>query len=160
MSWNPFKDVEKAVRKTYKKVIEPVVEPIIDIGKGGKRTEKAVGGAKRFVRPGMKEAKEDNTQRIYQRQYDQLYKRRTAQKFADINLLHASSDQDLMNQAEREFAQSPEMLEDESFVNSLLSAYSTRGAELKSGRTQRKSSLGGGAQAGYCLLYTSDAADE
>ena len=132
MGWKPLKDVVRAV----KNVFDPSQGETFTPGDGGGRQ------ADRSVEQ--------------QRQYNlwlsrSKYSREKAiRSGGDMNLLSATDDKDYMNLAETEFGEN--RLKDDDFVNSLLSAYSTRGAELKSGRTQRKSSLGGGAQAGYSLL--------
>lgn len=129
MGWKPLKDVVRAV----KNVFDPSQGETFTPGAGGGRQ------ADRSVEQ--------------QRQYNLWLSRSKAiRSKSDMSLLGASSDKDYMDLAEDEFGKRSDVLKDDDFVNSLLSAYSTRGAELKSGRTQRKSSLGGGAQAGYSLL--------
>ena len=88
------------------------------------------------------------------KQYDTDKKRYDLLSMGDEGLMNT---QDLTQGGVSELFKKQDVLfdkthKDEGFVNSLLAAYSTRGAELRSGRTQRKSSLGGGAQAGYSLL--------
>ena len=88
------------------------------------------------------------------KQYDTDKKRYDLLSMGDEGLVNT---QDLTQGGVSELFKKQDVLfdkthKDEGFVNSLLAAYSTRGAELRSGRTQRKSSLGGGAQAGYSLL--------
>ena len=148
MGWDDFNPF-----KVIKETVEGTLGTVGDIASGGKKatkrfkdTEKTAYGG--YGAPTPDERAEQRNRRVEARRYRKM----VAQRDFDLNVMQATSDEDLMKQARLEFNENPQVLKDDDFVNSLLSAYSTRGAELKSGRTQRKSSLGGGAQAGYSLL--------